>query len=307
MKLKTYFSGTVEAAMELAGKELGEDALLIHSRPATRETRAFGAFEVVFGVPSGASGPEQSLPGPNNQGSRSGDAARSQAALLEPDLFTIDATLGRPGAPRAIAALIGPAGAGKTTTLIKLAVQYGVALGRPVRLLSTDVYRFAAAEQLRRLASVLEIPCAIAGTPDALIRALDAPGAGELLLIDTPGFGPRELARDREDYGGLRILGSHPHVDAHLVLPCTMNPVDLRQAARRFVSFHPQKLLFTHVDEAGSFAPLIHESARCGLPVSFLSTGSEIPDDLEPATKARIAGLVRGNVSNSGKSRGATA
>src|SRR3954470_2741055 len=50
MQLKSYFSGTVEAAMELARKELGEDALLVNARPATPETRSLGAFEVVFGV-----------------------------------------------------------------------------------------------------------------------------------------------------------------------------------------------------------------------------------------------------------------
>src|ERR1700688_4707553 len=50
MRLKSYFSGTVEAAMELAHKELGEDALLVNARPSTPETRSLGAYEVVFGV-----------------------------------------------------------------------------------------------------------------------------------------------------------------------------------------------------------------------------------------------------------------
>src|SRR5712692_466474 len=51
MKLKSYFSGTVEAAIDLARRELGEEALLINARPATPETRSLGAYEVVFGVP----------------------------------------------------------------------------------------------------------------------------------------------------------------------------------------------------------------------------------------------------------------
>src|SRR5437016_11083868 len=50
MKLKSYFSATVEAAMEEARKELGEDALLVNARPSTPETRRLGAYEVVFGV-----------------------------------------------------------------------------------------------------------------------------------------------------------------------------------------------------------------------------------------------------------------
>src|SRR5438105_4168030 len=53
MKLKSYFSGTVEAAMDLARKELGDEALLVNARPATPETRSLGAYEVVFGVMPG--------------------------------------------------------------------------------------------------------------------------------------------------------------------------------------------------------------------------------------------------------------
>src|SRR5260370_10624401 len=56
MKLKSYFSGTVEADMELARKELGDGALMVNARPATPETRRLGAYEVVFGLlPNAAS------------------------------------------------------------------------------------------------------------------------------------------------------------------------------------------------------------------------------------------------------------
>ena len=71
MRLKSYFSGTVEAAMELAHKELGEEALLINARPSTPETRSLGAYEVVFGVPPkiGSSrrsqGPQQTCAAPS--------------------------------------------------------------------------------------------------------------------------------------------------------------------------------------------------------------------------------------------------
>jgi hypothetical protein len=50
MKLKSYFSGTVEAAMELARKELGDDAFLVNARPAAPEARYLGDYEVVFGL-----------------------------------------------------------------------------------------------------------------------------------------------------------------------------------------------------------------------------------------------------------------
>src|SRR5438128_1750466 len=50
MKLKSYFSGSVEEAVETARKELGEDSLLVNARPTTPETRHLGAYEVVFGI-----------------------------------------------------------------------------------------------------------------------------------------------------------------------------------------------------------------------------------------------------------------
>ncbi len=345
MTLKSYFSGTVEAAMELARKEMGEDALLVHVRPTTPETRRFGAFEVVFGIPHGntrlgtlalpsagvlaaaakrekqppaediraeappAVNPSFRIPAPGSPGAsiqktgsplfaaeldadlNAGLARQvAEGAALE-DLFTVDATLGQ-GGERAVVALVGPPGAGKTTTLAKLAARYGLAARRPVHILSADVYRIAAADQIESLASILGIGCTITETPAALRQALAAHPAGELLLIDTPGLGPRDI----EDCAGLiELIGSHPEMDVHLVLPATMQADSLRQAVDRYEPFHAQKLLFTHLDEASRCGALINESARRSLPISFLSTGQKIPDDLEPATRPRLCAWAQGN------------
>ena len=208
MRLKSYFSGTVEAAMELAQKELGEDALLINARPSTPETRALGAYEVVFGVPpKSEEKPAESKTALLNAPARSaatdtlaqdvadlkreiermsqsfrgagmfvaqptGSAlynmlidnelhptlARQVAdgARLE-DLFEVDPTPGRRGATRGVVALVGPPGVGKTTTLAKLAARFGLTSRKPAYILSADVYRIAAAEQMRSLASILGI------------------------------------------------------------------------------------------------------------------------------------------------------
>jgi flagellar biosynthesis protein FlhF len=364
MKLKSYFSGTVEAAMELALQELGEDALLIHARPATPETRALGALEVVFGIPPGntrsaAFSMERRSAAPRNavdagvvdtgapdmraevaslkrELERLAESLRGpRAVALHPlpeqqaireqwldagfeadladkvargvdveDLFAVDATLGRRDAARRIAVLVGPPGAGKTTALIKLAAQYGLAARRPAHILSVDVYRIAAADQLRSLASILGIGCTIAETPLALKQALEEHAAKDLLLVDTPGFGPRDIdsAADLA-----RSIGGHPEMDVHLTLPATLRPADLSRAVDRFEPFRPGKLLFTHIDEASGCGALINESARRALPVSFLCTGQLIPDDIEPATKARLAALAGGTVAEPGKTAGAAA
>jgi len=355
MRLKSYFSGTVEAAIELARKELGEDALLMNARPSTPETRSLGAYEVVFGVSpktpdaaeatqtavslSGGAGVDrlsqdvadmrreiarmaQTLQGARNiqglagsaNGTASGDVpssvidselySRLIANELDPALaqaaaqgrslegtFEVDATIGRRGANRIVVALVGPPGVGKTTTLVKLAARYGLTSRRPAQILSADVYRIAAADQLRSLASILGIGCDVVETPVALAQALEEHHAKDVILIDTPGLARGEM----EDGADLaRLIASHPEMETHLVLSASMKPADLAAVIDRYECFQPNKLLFTRIDETERYGVLINEASRRALPISFLATGQQIPDDLEPATKERVIGLVMG-------------
>ena len=336
MRLKSYFSGTVEAAMELAHKELGEDALLINARPSTPETRNLGAYEVVFGVPAKAeaapadpgtagnlaqdvadlkremerltqtlrNGPMMALraatPPTDNLSlynllieNELDDSLAQQVAAGTPleDLFETDSTLGRHGATRGVVALVGPPGVGKTTTLAKLAARFGLTSRKPAYILSADVYRIAAAEQMRSLAAILGIGFDVVETPVALAQALEEHRSKDWVFIDTPGLAAGEM----EDGADLaRLIASHPEIDTHLVLSASMKTADLSRVADQYEIFQPKKLLFTRLDETDRYGALISEAARRGLPISFLGTGQQIPDDLEPASKELIADKVRG-------------
>ena len=198
-------------------------------------------------------------------------------------------TLGRPdGRPR-VAALVGPCASGKTATLVKLAVRYGPGMQRPVHIISMDSYRVAASEQLRSYAAILGIGFQALETTTALGQALEEHCNKDLVLIDTPGYGPRDLDAG-EDLA--RFLASRRDIDTHLVLTASMRSADLTRVVDRFEAFRPTKLLFAKLDETRTFGPILNQVVRTGKPLSFLAAGQQIPEDLEAATAERVLDLL---------------
>lgn len=364
MRLKSYFAGSVESAMRAARQELGEDAMLMNSRPSPPEMRHLGGYEVVFATmgkapassfPQGGSPPRTATIDPP-RASRDLTAevalmrrelermslalerantrtpgcfhpwieevyAELVQASLDPDIafaiarrldarslalnpddtreallaeisqhFSVAPSLGKgQGGARKIAAFIGPPGVGKTTALVKLAVQQGVAARRPTQILSVDTQRVGGSEQLRTFSTILGVALQIFQTVGALGQALEQSGRHQLTLIDTPGLGNAEMAQNADL---ARFLEAQPEVDTHLVLSCSMQSTDLTRVADRFAAFGPAKLLFTRLDETQSYGSIVTQAFRMGLPVSFLTTGQRIPDDLEAASRNRIVELV---------------
>jgi flagellar biosynthesis protein FlhF len=214
------------------------------------------------------------------------------------NLVKFDSTLGLGGSSSNVVALIGPPGAGKTSALVKLAVQYGLAAGRTVRILTTDTFRIAAADELRSFAAILGIGCQVLEAPAALAQALseirqDPHHQKDIILIDTPGLCRFEMEACQDL---AELLAAHPDVDTHLVLPASMRAADLRRVAERYSVFQPRKLLFTRLDETETLGPILSLSVRMGKPVSFFSGGQRIPEDLEPATAEFLLDRILGRL-----------
>ena len=126
-------------------------------------------------------------------------------------------------------------------------------------------------------------------TVGALAQSLKDNSRKDLILIDTPGYSAQDFGLS---WDLTRFLSTYPHVDIHLVLSCGAKSSDISRMVDRYNIFSPSKLLFTRLDETESFGVILNESARTGLPVSFLGTGPRVPDDFEPATEDRIVNLL---------------
>jgi flagellar biosynthesis protein FlhF len=178
--------------------------------------------------------------------------------------------------PRALV-LVGPAGVGKTTTAIKLAADLRLRQHRTPALLTLDDVRIGAIEQLRIYADILGVPLAVATSPEETRRAVADLGDADTLIVDTPGISPGEVDRR----SALRaILDMLPSREVHLVLSAAGREKDLLRVVDAWKGVAIQRLAFTRLDEAGTWGTVLNLMVRTQLPVSWVSTGPRIPEDL---------------------------
>ncbi len=196
----------------------------------------------------------------------------------------------RPPAPSAevrVLAVVGPPGVGKTTTLAKVAAREALAAGRRVVLASCDDQRLGGAEQVEAFARVLGVPFRPVRDRRDLDRARAGLPPGSLLLLDTPGI----ARRDREGMDRLAgILAGTAPEEIELLLAADRDGASLADTVRRFRRLRPGRLGATRLDETVRPGALVTAAARARLPLLHLGNGPRIPDDLELADPARLAG-----------------
>jgi flagellar biosynthesis protein FlhF len=219
-----------------------------------------------------------------------GDLAAHQeaaASILRNRLQLTSPYVPSVGASSRVLVFVGPPGAGKTTTLAKIAMRQCLGHRLSVRIISLETHRAAAQEKLRSLAKILGIGFTAANSMREFIEALDEFRAKDVLLVDTPGFGRQdfELASDL-----IRFVRQMPSKEVHLVLPASMNRDDLGACAQRYAAFQPDYLLFTKLDETDSRGAAVSVAAEATRPLSYFTTGQGIPEDLEPANWPTLGG-----------------
>lgn len=192
---------------------------------------------------------------------------------------------------RKVVALVGATGVGKTTTIAKLAANFRLRDGIRMGLVTVDTYRIAAVEQLRTYAEIIDLPMRVVTNPLEMQRALDELAGLDLVLIDTAGRSPRDELQVQE----LKRLLSAAKVDeVHLVLSMTSSLRSMLSSARQFSTANAGSLILTKLDEAGGLGSLLTLSREVDLPITYLTTGQDVPDDIEPARADRLARLILG-------------
>jgi flagellar biosynthesis protein FlhF len=191
-----------------------------------------------------------------------------------------------------VIALVGPTGVGKTTTIAKLAATFKLRMNKSVALVTCDTYRIAAADQLRTYATIIGLPMRVAATPPEMKAAVDGFASADAILLDTAGRAPRDAGRLEE----LRDLlaPARPH-EVHLVLSAGADAGVIARAADRFGLLSPTRVVLTKLDEAATLghipAALRGIGTPPGLPtpLTYVTTGQEVPDQIEPADADRLA------------------
>ncbi|MCH2115170.1 MAG: flagellar biosynthesis protein FlhF [Pirellulales bacterium] len=190
-----------------------------------------------------------------------------------------------------VVALVGPTGVGKTTTIAKLAANFRLRENRRVGLITVDTYRIAAVEQLRTYADIIDLPMEVVSTPREMREAVARMRNFDLVLMDTAGRSPRDEVKIQELKS---ILAEADPDEVHLVLSATAGIRPLVSAAKEFSSVGTTAILITKLDESTCLGNLLGLTRACGLPISYLTDGQNVPDDIQVAESSQLAKMILG-------------
>ncbi len=184
-----------------------------------------------------------------------------------------------------VVAFVGPTGAGKTTTLAKLAAHCCINKQKRVSIITADTYRIAAIEQIKMFAEIVKINLQVIFSPDEIEGALAACAQDDIVFVDTAGRSQRHKEHMDELVAFVDAL--HPD-ETHLVVSATTKDSDLLDIINRYKCANINRLLFTKLDETVRTGNILNIVNECRIPVSYFTFGQSVPDDIELAQTTRF-------------------
>ena len=192
---------------------------------------------------------------------------------------------------------IGPTGVGKTTTIAKIASKFSVEGKKKVALLTTDTYRIAAAEQLRTYANILEVPFRVIYSVEEIQNALKDLKDYDYIFVDTAGHSHKNESQKANMNSFIHAVDDTIEKEAYLVLSATTKYRDLLSIADSYSEMIDYKLIFTKLDETITLGNLLNLKLYTGAPLSYVTCGQNVPDDIEQFNPQKTVKLLLGGKS----------
>lgn len=259
MRLETFQGRDVASVHSLARAALGDDAMILETRALDGRVRG---IEIVAAPAA--------------------DLDRL-VQLLRPRRLAA-----RNAARPRVVALVGPTGAGKTTTIAKLATNVNAFGSARVGLLTLDTHRAAGFEQLQAYADAAGLPCAIAYDVTEANAALRSLQGCDVVLVDTAGRGPALKGPQQQTRS---VLASLRPDEVHLCVPATTRLDLLERIRADHAALRPTHTILTKLDEVPSDRTLGAMAARLKLPLTWVTDGQEVPTNLRPAAAPILSPL----------------
>jgi flagellar biosynthesis protein FlhF len=193
---------------------------------------------------------------------------------------------------RQLIACVGPSGAGKTTTLAKLAARARLEHSRSVGIVSLDTYRVGAVEQWQRYAQLLGLPFSVARTAEEFDLAIQASNC-DLILVDTSGRG---MSDEGSNWPLLECLPkvTRQELQVLVVLPAWLRARDAELVIRTYADARPTGVVFTKTDETVQHGGVVQAVLTSDLPVTYICNGPRVPEDIRDASAEMVLkGLLR--------------
>jgi flagellar biosynthesis protein FlhF len=215
-----------------------------------------------------------------------------QAAVVEwiGEKIAVDPPLSFDGKTARVVVIVGPTGVGKTTTIAKLAAIYGIGgvngPARRVRIITIDNYRIAAKQQIETYAEIMRIPVSLVESAAELQKVMALSHDTDLILVDTIGRSPRDMAKLAEMKEIIDHCGSQATV--YLAMAATTKLSDTEEILQQFEPFRYRSVILTKLDETMRIGNVISCLSKHRKAVSYLCDGQGVPQDLEEASALRL-------------------